>query len=312
MPVSAFISYSHADDKHLQMLHKHLAMLRREGALQAWTDHQILPGGRLDDRISTALEGSLLFLALVSPDYLASGYCYEKEFEQALRLEQAGKLTIIPIVLEPCDWLSSPLSQFMALPKDGKPVSEFTNANVAYLDVVSGIRRVVSAEASVPNVSASGAAVMSMGRRLSIKREFDSIQKSDFADKAFEAIRSYFRASCAELSSVEDLKAKFDPMSDNAFTCTVVNRAIKGGQEAHITVRNRKDGRSYFGDIDYVFQPHDSGNSSNGSIHVSSDDHNLFLQMNSYVGGGNTKYDAQQAAEDLWLKFIAQAGIAYD
>ena len=44
MSLNAFISYSHADNKFLEDLHKHLAMLKRERALNAWSDHDILAG----------------------------------------------------------------------------------------------------------------------------------------------------------------------------------------------------------------------------------------------------------------------------
>ena len=99
MAATAFISYAHADAKALDRLHKHLAMLRREGALNAWTDHAILPGDRVDGAISAQLAQSAIFVALVSPDYLASRYCYEKEFESALALAQAGRMRIVPVIL---------------------------------------------------------------------------------------------------------------------------------------------------------------------------------------------------------------------
>ncbi|TCN20324.1 toll/interleukin-1 receptor domain-containing protein [Sinorhizobium americanum] len=258
--------------------------------------------------ISSALASSRVFIALVSPDYIASRYCYEKEFEEALKLAEAGSLNIVPVILEPCDWLSSPFSQFLALPKDGKPISEFTNSNVAYLDVVTGLRRVITAAAERSSARPGGDAAVTAGRRPRIKQEFDSIQKSDFADKAFEVIRFYFKNSCEELSRIEDLKAKFEHMNDGAFTCTVVNRGVKGGQEAHITVRNSK-GKNSFGDISYVYQPYAGDNSSNGAIRVSSDDYNLFLSMGYHHIGRESKLDAQQTAEALWLDFVRQAGI---
>src|SRR3954471_15592104 len=109
MPVDAFISYAHADDKRRERLHKHLAMLRRDGLLRAWSDHEIRVGDRFADAIDAALERSGLFIALVSPDYLDSRYCcYEKEFQRALELEASGRLRIAAVILEPCDWLNSP------------------------------------------------------------------------------------------------------------------------------------------------------------------------------------------------------------
>ncbi len=310
MALNAFISYAHADEKYLERLHKHLAMLLRDGTLSAWSDHKILPGGRIGAEIDGKLNESGLFIAMVSPDYLSSNYCYEKEFQVALALAEAGKIRIVPIILEPCDWLSSPFNQFLALPKDGKPISDWVNQNNAYLDVVTGLRRVVMTDAAERGRAVPGEQAATPVRRVKVKQEFDVIQRSDFADQAFAAIRSYFQKSCAELNGIEDLKAKFEAMSDTAFTCTVVNRGIKGGRDAHITMRNDK-GRSHFGDISYVYQPHGPANTSNGGVHVAHDDYNLYLTMNGFMGGQETKYDAQQAAEVLWLDFVGQAGITY-
>ncbi len=142
-PISAFISYSHADRLALHRLHTHLAMLIREGTLSAWTDHEILPGDPIDGVIADQLEKTSLFIALVSPDYLASHYCYEEEFRRAQHLAAFGRLRIIPVILEPCDWLSSPMKTFKALPRNGRPISSYENTNEAYLNVAQDLRRVL-------------------------------------------------------------------------------------------------------------------------------------------------------------------------
>src|SRR4051794_8679533 len=104
MPVDAFISYAHADNKRRERLHKHLVMLRREGLIREWSDHEIKAGDRFGDEIDAALERSGLFIALVSPDYLASNYCYEKEFQRAQELEATGHPRVVAVIVEPCDW----------------------------------------------------------------------------------------------------------------------------------------------------------------------------------------------------------------
>src|ERR1700691_4792581 len=117
MPVDAFISYSHADAHALDRLHTHLSMLIRDGTMGTWTDHVLLPGARLGAEIAAALERSSLFLALVSADYLASNYCYEREFARAMLLSEAASIRIVPIIVGPCDWQASPLGDFLALPR---------------------------------------------------------------------------------------------------------------------------------------------------------------------------------------------------
>jgi hypothetical protein len=51
----AFISYSHRDAKALDRLHTHLAMLRRDGLIDAWYDHEILAGDEVDQEINSQL-----------------------------------------------------------------------------------------------------------------------------------------------------------------------------------------------------------------------------------------------------------------
>jgi hypothetical protein len=142
----AFISYSHRDEKSLERLHAHLATLRREGKITAWYDREILAGDDIDGAIGTNLKESEIFLALVSPDFLASNYCYEQEMAKALQRHAEGTLRVVPVILEPCDWKTTPLGKLKALPKDGKAISTWTNENIAYLDVVTELRRLAPNE----------------------------------------------------------------------------------------------------------------------------------------------------------------------
>ena len=142
--MKAFISYSHRDDWARERLHTHLEMLRREGQIEDWYDREILAGDDIDDEISEQLESCELFLPLVSPDFLASRYCYEREMTRALKRHDAGEVRVVPIIIEPCDWANSPLKRLKALPRNGKPVVVWTNQNTAFLDVVTELRRIVA------------------------------------------------------------------------------------------------------------------------------------------------------------------------
>ena len=141
----AFISYSHKDSSALDRLHTHLAVLKREGTISQWYDREILAGEEFDKEIATQLASSDLFLALVSPDFLASDYCYDRELKQAIERHDRETMRMIPIILEPCDWQATPLQKFKVLPRDGKPISEWTNANAAFHNVVKELRRLAAA-----------------------------------------------------------------------------------------------------------------------------------------------------------------------
>ena len=98
--MKAFISYSHKDEWALDDLHKHLAMLRREGKLSEWYDRDILVGSDINDEIQLNLDSSDIFIALVSPDFLASDYCINKEMTSALEMHESGKISIVPIITD--------------------------------------------------------------------------------------------------------------------------------------------------------------------------------------------------------------------
>jgi hypothetical protein len=209
----AFISYSHRDEKALERLHTHLATLRREGKITTWYDREIIAGEEIDSAIASNLAESDIFLALVSPDFLDSNYCYEQEMAKALERHAEGTLRVIPVILEPCDWKSTPLGKLKALPKDGKAIYTWTNENIAYLDVVTGLRR-MSLEQEKPkqNGARENEAVPLSSkretRRYRIKKEFDSIDRDDFRQKAFLTIQNFFSQSVRELNEIDDSKRR--------------------------------------------------------------------------------------------------------
>ena len=101
--MKAFISYSHRDEASLERLHKHMSMLRRDGAIDDWYDREILAGGEIDSEIAAQLEVCEIFLPLVSADFIASDYCYEKEMQRAIERHEAGEIRVVPIIVQPCD-----------------------------------------------------------------------------------------------------------------------------------------------------------------------------------------------------------------
>jgi len=308
----AFISYSHNDARVLDRLHTHLAMLKRDGKITAWYDRDILAGGEFDEEISTELTRCELFLALVSPDFLASTYCYEKEMETAIRRHEAGEIRLVPIIVEPCDWKASPLKKFKVTPRDGKPVSEWTNENNAFVDIVTELRRIVDAavrpkaeKAAVASAETSRAEA----RRYRVKRDFDEIDKTDFRRASFEVIRSYFGQAVAEINGIDDIRASFDVIGPQSFTCTVINKARQRGI-AHLTVHSRS-GRDGLGDIFFAHQENAPTNTANGWLSIDNDEYDLFLKGSLGFDTNEKRLTAQQVAEHMWADLLERAGISH-
>ena len=314
--MKAFISYSHKDEGALDRLHVHLAMLKREGKLTEWFDRMFLAGDVIDAEVKKELEKSDLFLALLSPDFIASDYCYEQEMTRAIERHEQGAMRVVPIILEPCEWRSTPLEKFKALPKDGTPVSEWTNQNNAFLDIVTELRKVIEDAASTVRTKSKKATTenkdLQRTPRYRLKVDYDEVDRINYRLNAYKIIRTYFEKSISEIATVDGIKSHFEDIDQNAFTCTLVNRAKMNGT-ANITVRMRQ-GQMGLDDIYYSFSSHAPANTASGGYNIGHDDYDLFLRRGAFSidQTGREKLSPELAAQDLWIQFIQNAGIGYD
>jgi hypothetical protein len=145
LPLKLFFSYSHRDEKLRDHLSNHLAALEREGLIAGWHDRRIGAGEEWVGEIDSHLSSADLILLLVSPSFVASRYCYDMEMQRALARDTSREARVIPVILRPVDWQSLPFGKLQALPKDGKPVTRWSNRDQAFLDIAQGIRRAAQA-----------------------------------------------------------------------------------------------------------------------------------------------------------------------
>jgi TIR domain len=150
-----FFSYAHTDEKLRKKLEEHLSILKWEGNIVEWHDRKIGAGQEWAREIDTHLTKAQIILLLVSAAFLHSDYCTGIEMKQAIERHEHGEAKVIPIILSPVLWQSSPLGKLQALPKDGKPVRShyWYNQDEAFTDVAAGILKVVN---ELKNKSTSG------------------------------------------------------------------------------------------------------------------------------------------------------------
>jgi hypothetical protein len=141
--VRVFISYAHEDSEYREELEKHLKIFERNGLIECWHDREILPASRWENDINQHLRNADIIIALVSSSFIASDYCYEKELQEALKQNESGRSHLIPIIVRPVAWETSPLGKLQALPTDGKPVSTWDNKDKAWKNVTAGIQKVI-------------------------------------------------------------------------------------------------------------------------------------------------------------------------
>ena len=93
--IKLFFSYSHQDESLRDELEKHLSSLKREGILQTWHDRDISAGSDWTRQINQHLEQADIILLLISPDFLASDYCYGIELKRAMERHQQGEAEVV-------------------------------------------------------------------------------------------------------------------------------------------------------------------------------------------------------------------------
>jgi len=95
-----FISYSHKDEQYKDQLETQLSILKRNKVVSSWHDRKIIAGQEWKGEIDNNLEESEVILLLVSPDFLDSDYCYDKEMGRAIERHDNKNAIVIPIILE--------------------------------------------------------------------------------------------------------------------------------------------------------------------------------------------------------------------
>lgn len=309
---TVFFSYSHADELLRDQLETQLALLKRQGVIETWHDRRIGAGEDLHNAISSNLEQADIILLLVSPDFLASDYCYEKEMMRALERHDAGEAVVIPVILRPSDWHGAPFGRLMATPKDGRPVTQAPDRDHALLEVAKAIRGAaerLGRKASIPNVITIPNPPVRVAEprssNLRLAKQFTDRDIDTFRNETFEYMAKFFENS---LHEVEDrnpgIEGNFRRIDGNRFTATL----YRNGKSAAVCTIFM--GGHFGKGIAYSSNETSASNSFNEHLSAESDEQSMFLRsmgMAHFTGNvRDQKLSKEGAAELYWEMFIAR------
>lgn len=137
-----FYSYAYEDAVLFNELEKHLNILTRRGLIVPWHSRLVTAGTNWSDVVDQQIENADVILLLISSDFLSSDYAYNREMQRALKKHERGEARVIPIILRPADWESSPFGLLQPLPRGGIAITKWRDRDEAFADVVKGIERV--------------------------------------------------------------------------------------------------------------------------------------------------------------------------
>ncbi len=135
-----FVSYARIDEACRVRLSVHLAPLVREGLIDLWSDRAITAGSNWERDIERELAAADIVLLLVTPDFVASVYCFEKEVTEALRRHERNEVRILPVLVKHVDLVNLPFGRFQGLPLNRRPISAWEDPDEAWLEVAQGVQ----------------------------------------------------------------------------------------------------------------------------------------------------------------------------
>ena len=138
-----FISYAHADEDLKKELDKYLKVLKRSSKVQVWNDRELIGGQEWDQTIMSELDKANIILLLISVDFNASDFIWDKELASAMKRHEEGTAHVVPIILRRCDWTDMPYAKLQALPRNATPVTEYPNRDTAFTEIAKGIEKLV-------------------------------------------------------------------------------------------------------------------------------------------------------------------------
>src|SRR2546423_5976695 len=111
-PIQIFISYADKDHSFLKSLETHLASLKRQNLIETWSKADITAGEERKREIDTHFDRAQVFLLLISPDFMASDYCYSNEMRRAMERHERGEARVIPVILRITSrWQTAPFGK---------------------------------------------------------------------------------------------------------------------------------------------------------------------------------------------------------
>ncbi|MFS0825408.1 TIR domain-containing protein [Pseudomonas phoenicis] len=321
-----FFSYCHVDEPLRDQLEIQLAMLKRQGVIETWHDRRIGAGQEIDASIDEHINSDEIILLLVSPDFIASNYCYDIEIKRSMERHDAKEAIVIPVILRPCDWHHAPFGKILGTPRDGKPVTLWPDRDEAFLQVAKEVRKAaerwVSSHPANPSEPRSAVAPASMfgtpsitsqlprtlavpsprSSNLRVAKSFTQRDKDRFQVETFEYIARYFENSLRELQDRnEGYEGVFRQIDANRFSSTIYR---DGNDVARATVYTG----STVGAGVYYSQGNDYSTSSfNEALTVQADEQSLYLTTYgmSFQSRSGHKLTQEGAAETFWAMLIA-------
>ena len=236
----------------------------------------------------------------------------------------AKEAQVIPVILRHCDWSAAPFAGLLAVPKDGKPVTSWPDADEAFTDVAKQVRKAVAGAAKIDGATSKAmdsatAATSSAGTsirtaalprssNLRLTKSFTEKDRDDFLRDTFDFVAKFFEGSLTAMCERNpDASHTFDRIDSRRFAAILYRN---GKSVAQGSVRLDSFGGRNSTCIAFSHDATAQSGSSNEMLNVEATDQALFFKPlgMAWSGSGRDPHLSMDgAAEYLWDMFIRSA-----
>jgi hypothetical protein len=131
--VHVFVSYAREDKRWLDEEYRYslipflMESLRRH-SVTFWFDTELKPGDEFKRHIEAKIDQSQIALLIVSQNFLNSGFIERHEMPRIAERAQQGKMIVVPVLVEPCDWSDYPFLADRQMVPSASPLIDFTES----------------------------------------------------------------------------------------------------------------------------------------------------------------------------------------
>jgi 2-polyprenyl-3-methyl-5-hydroxy-6-metoxy-1,4-benzoquinol methylase len=121
-----FVSYSHLDTSYQEEFKRHLEGRASGRSIEWWADNLIFAGADWKTEVEDAINKSSIAVCLVTENFFRSQFIRDAELPHLLKRINERRLVLIPVIIRPAAFKSSPLAHYQARPDPSKPIVDMT------------------------------------------------------------------------------------------------------------------------------------------------------------------------------------------
>lgn len=150
-PTRLLYIYAPQDESLRKALDAHLTALSKEALVESRHIGLLLAGAEVHQELAKEVSQASVVLLLLSADFMSSVSCWSLLTQVQLQ-GAARRLLIVPILVRPVDLGGLDLGHLQPLPRNGQPVTLWTNQDAAWVDVVDGLRTLLAGRTKIHSV----------------------------------------------------------------------------------------------------------------------------------------------------------------